>query len=170
MAIELLNLECESTCEDIVDLRRLVYGIKNYVLEESDQDALHFGIRNFGELVAACRLSIFPNLSESYIWPGIDHLDVGGIEQPMAYFSRLIVNVSDRKNGFAESLDKHRVRHARVLDIRTLIAMPISENRKLALARLGFVELGLAKPLLHTLYGADVIRPVTMVNVLRNHE
>jgi GNAT superfamily N-acetyltransferase len=112
---------------------------KEAIADYHDKHAIHWGFFDGNQLVGAARLCLHDELAEA---PDAEMFLSVDIPSPVASMNRLVVLQGYRGQGIGRLLDQVRIRKAREMGARTVIATPVKAiAREQSLAELGFQAL-----------------------------
>ncbi|RCR67769.1 GNAT family N-acetyltransferase [Larkinella punicea] len=109
-------------------------------IEPLDQTAYHWVITRNGVIVAAARMNIHETIETapySFLLPK-NESRFRFENQTIASFSRMVIDPLFRGNGFAEQLDRARIRMAEKKNVDVIVASTQLNFRIRALTKLGF--------------------------------
>jgi GNAT superfamily N-acetyltransferase len=109
---------------------------REMIADQHDVHATHWGVFDGGQLVGAARLSLDDELAKA---PDAEMFATADIPSPVASLNRLVVLSSYRGRGIGGLLDQVRIKKARELGVRTVVAAPVNAGlRRQSLRKLGF--------------------------------
>jgi GNAT superfamily N-acetyltransferase len=115
--------------------------------DPDDEQSVHWGVRDGGQIVAAARMSIHETIASvpsAEIFDGLFHPARSG---RIAALNRLVVARSHRGRGYSQALDEVRIAYAREAGCRHVIGeTDAGRNRIRQLGLLGFEAVGTARP------------------------
>ncbi|RRB07576.1 GNAT family N-acetyltransferase [Larkinella rosea] len=108
-------------------------------IEPLDQTAFHWIITRNNVIVAAARMNIHETIATApYSWLLPKEERFRFENQKIASFSRMVIDPQFRGNGFAEQLDRARIRMAEKKSVDVIVASTQLNFRIRALTKLGF--------------------------------
>jgi hypothetical protein len=132
---------------EVRELRRLcwpaIYGAGHALEDRFDADAWHWTVSLEGQVMAAARLTIHPDLlavPDAHLCAKLLSLS---LPAPIGYFSRLVVHPTVRGSGLAGKLDMLRLGVCRDLGVKSLACSWTPSSgicRKQQLMELGFIS------------------------------